>query len=581
MKRLIILLFLSVVPFLAQAERWVGRAATYQPLEGSTTTAGQQFDSTALTAACNGYKMNSTVIVTNVQTGKQIKVRVNDRIDTGSQYFILLSPAAAKEIGMLWDTGLVVVDAGFNDINSTERLAINGLVPEGKIDDETLKSFPKADWGVADNMITKKIFEKADDVKKTDSKDDTLSSSSEKPRDRLLEIPDKISSKEGLSGDSGNFVKEKSSEEKTETTLVPKNEVVKFPSRLSKYEILNKDGLDGKRFEKKDQPKLKNINNPNQRFAKESLSFDTGSYKKFERLLEPKPDKLKIPRRYSNNNLIAEDISKTIPHNDLTKTPAKRGINSYLSLDSDTVSPRRKNLLFPERITEKKLIGSDNDENQPSMVKVKNPEKNRNVDLLSTDFEENTPKYAKVINPETLKVTRTLSSDVDENAPDYSKSSIPETNKVSSMVSADIDENAPDYKKTVKPKNYEKNELISEYSISEKNPNAGKEFLPLKKSDKEKMSGDYDAPKIVKGTNEVNWMSTLDADKSYIKFSTSFDRIEGERRYNLFKQVFSGVVGYKAGNRYILLIKPDNQATLPAILNQIRSLGYKDAYIVN
>ena len=43
---------------------------------------------------------------------------------------MLLTPEAAKELEIEWETGLIVVDASFSDVNSTERLDINGLVKE-------------------------------------------------------------------------------------------------------------------------------------------------------------------------------------------------------------------------------------------------------------------------------------------------------------------------------------------------------------------------------------------------------------------------------------------------------------------
>lgn len=137
------------------SEMWVGRAAPYQLPEGTITKSGEGYASNELRAACNGFRLGAEVKVVNTETGKSIKVVINDRIDSGSNYFILLTPKAAKELEIDNDSGLVIVDAKFTDVNSTERLLVNGLIPEGEVDVENLKRFPDVEWPDDDQTITK------------------------------------------------------------------------------------------------------------------------------------------------------------------------------------------------------------------------------------------------------------------------------------------------------------------------------------------------------------------------------------------------------------------------------------------
>lgn len=127
------------------AENWVGQAATYQLIEGTPTASKQAFSADKLTAASNGFKLGAVVEVTNVVSGKSVNVVINDRIEGSSKYFILLTPAAAKAIDLQWETGLVVVSADFNSLNSTERLPVGGLLPEDE-DADKYKVLPKIEW---------------------------------------------------------------------------------------------------------------------------------------------------------------------------------------------------------------------------------------------------------------------------------------------------------------------------------------------------------------------------------------------------------------------------------------------------
>jgi rare lipoprotein A (peptidoglycan hydrolase) len=140
----IILLLINVIYF--HAEKWVGRAATYQLADNQSTSSGDTFNRSKLTAACNGFRLGSKVSIMNVNNGKKIEVIINDRIKDNHDYFILLSPKAAAELDMQWETGLIIVDANFSDVNSTERLAVNGLVKEDEMDEELVNKFPNILW---------------------------------------------------------------------------------------------------------------------------------------------------------------------------------------------------------------------------------------------------------------------------------------------------------------------------------------------------------------------------------------------------------------------------------------------------
>lgn len=66
--------------------------------EGRKTASGDIFRSAKLTAACNWLPLGTWVCVTNSSNGKQVAVKVNDRMGNKTR-LIDLSPQAAKELG--------------------------------------------------------------------------------------------------------------------------------------------------------------------------------------------------------------------------------------------------------------------------------------------------------------------------------------------------------------------------------------------------------------------------------------------------------------------------------------------------
>lgn len=100
------ILAIVAVPVLAQAgdsRNLVGEGmASYYGNEfaGSRTASGERFDPSEMTAAHRTLAFNSRVAVTNLDNGKEVVVRINDRGPWGKGRVIDISHAAAKEIGM-------------------------------------------------------------------------------------------------------------------------------------------------------------------------------------------------------------------------------------------------------------------------------------------------------------------------------------------------------------------------------------------------------------------------------------------------------------------------------------------------
>lgn len=77
-----------------------GVATGYDRMARSRRMAsGERYDPSAMTAAHANFAYDSMVRVTNVETGRRIVVRVNDRMEAGSRFVIRLSDAAAKRLG--------------------------------------------------------------------------------------------------------------------------------------------------------------------------------------------------------------------------------------------------------------------------------------------------------------------------------------------------------------------------------------------------------------------------------------------------------------------------------------------------
>ena len=86
-----------------------GKASYYADrYHGRTTASGERFDVDALTAAHKSLAFGTVVRVTNLNNGKSVTVRINDRGPYVGGRVIDLSPAAARRIDMIRD-GVVPV----------------------------------------------------------------------------------------------------------------------------------------------------------------------------------------------------------------------------------------------------------------------------------------------------------------------------------------------------------------------------------------------------------------------------------------------------------------------------------------
>jgi rare lipoprotein A len=68
---------------------------------GRKTASGRRFDKNALTAAHRSLAFGTKVEVTNLSNGKTVIVEINDRGPYAEDRILDLSPAAAREIGMI------------------------------------------------------------------------------------------------------------------------------------------------------------------------------------------------------------------------------------------------------------------------------------------------------------------------------------------------------------------------------------------------------------------------------------------------------------------------------------------------
>ena len=84
--------------------RQVGLASWYgKPHQGRKTASGERFSRSQLTAAHRSLPLGTKVQVTNLRTGQDVVVRINDRGPHagGKRRIIDLSEAAAKHIGLV------------------------------------------------------------------------------------------------------------------------------------------------------------------------------------------------------------------------------------------------------------------------------------------------------------------------------------------------------------------------------------------------------------------------------------------------------------------------------------------------
>jgi rare lipoprotein A (peptidoglycan hydrolase) len=87
-----------------QTHKEVGTASWYgSSFQGRETANGETFDQNAMTAAHPSLPMGTKAKVTNLENGKKVEVRINDRGPYADDRVIDLSSRAAKKLGMKED----------------------------------------------------------------------------------------------------------------------------------------------------------------------------------------------------------------------------------------------------------------------------------------------------------------------------------------------------------------------------------------------------------------------------------------------------------------------------------------------
>ncbi|OHD14752.1 MAG: hypothetical protein A2Z98_15625 [Spirochaetes bacterium GWB1_27_13] len=543
MKKILVFFLVFFNIFFSYSEKWVGQVATYQLLEGSKMSNGDSFNVENLTAACNGFKLGANVTVTNVKSGKQVLVTITDRIKSESNYFILLTPKAAKELDLAWETSLVVVDGSFSDVNSTEILNVNGLVSEGTVDEEKFKKFPEINWPNGDKNITNKIMEKDDDLK-----EETVI-----PKDDIIKIPPEKDEKVGYDKEEKLIPPEKKNitpekimriyaiDEDVEENPEPRNQIKNIPNLKEKFidKDIDTDIVPKKEIKIKPQEKTKKIGQ------------DTED--------NPKIDKKKIPKE-KQNLIDSEDITQ--PKKFIEKTPTEK--EKKIGEDKDA---------FPNKFTDKKPLIKENDisfDNEdkinPKKDKINIPEKQKN------QIGEESYKDKKLENPKDEKT----------NIPDKQKNQIGEESyKDKKLEDPKKDKvNIPEKQKNqIGEDSYKTKKVIEKLE----DPKKYKTKTPQEKKNKISDEGVYIPPKkeiITKETPKIEWLTVLPKGKIYVRFSTTYEKEEGERRLILFKSIFKNVVGLKENSKYILLVGPIDKKNVDKVIKGIRGFGYKDAYII-
>ena len=104
---LVWVLMMIALPVMAGAEE--GSASYYaDSLSGNPTASGEAYDKDALTAAHRTLSFGTMVTVTNLDNGKTVVVRINDRGPHAKSRIIDVSGAAAKKLGLI-DSGTAKV----------------------------------------------------------------------------------------------------------------------------------------------------------------------------------------------------------------------------------------------------------------------------------------------------------------------------------------------------------------------------------------------------------------------------------------------------------------------------------------
>nr|WP_225986826.1 septal ring lytic transglycosylase RlpA family protein [Rufibacter sp. LB8] len=97
-------LLLGLLPFVSPAKSAPqrGKATFYaSKYEGRKTTSGEKYDPNELTAAHAYLPLNTYVLVKNLKNGKEVVVKINDRMSKRSPFIIDVSKTAAQKLDIV------------------------------------------------------------------------------------------------------------------------------------------------------------------------------------------------------------------------------------------------------------------------------------------------------------------------------------------------------------------------------------------------------------------------------------------------------------------------------------------------
>ena len=111
----VLILALLVTPLSLMAGAEAGTASYYaDSLDGNPTASGEPYDKDDLTAAHRTLPFDTMVKVTNLDNGKTVVVRINDRGPHSKSRIIDVSVAAAKQLDLI-DSGTAEVRVEVQD----------------------------------------------------------------------------------------------------------------------------------------------------------------------------------------------------------------------------------------------------------------------------------------------------------------------------------------------------------------------------------------------------------------------------------------------------------------------------------
>jgi len=112
-----------------------GVAAVYEASDHHRrTSSGERYDRFAMTAAHPRYQFDSMVRVTNLQTGRRIVVRVNDRLRGGTGAVVRLSESAAGRLELDYSRGSAEGDVRIELLSSETVPAVEVGTRRSKVD---------------------------------------------------------------------------------------------------------------------------------------------------------------------------------------------------------------------------------------------------------------------------------------------------------------------------------------------------------------------------------------------------------------------------------------------------------------